>query len=412
VEVRDTTGEELPAWVALNRRAFLDPRRSDEADLALRRRRFAGHRLSGAYEGGRVIGTFRSWDVDLPVPGAVLRASAISSVSVSAAHRRRGVLTAMMSRDLRQSAERGTPLAVLLAAEAPIYGRFGFGAADEICRWTLDADAAAWREDPVREGRITLELVEDADLRPVAPDVHARAAAELPGAVERTDLWWDTTLGLEQVPGDDPAKLRPALLARDPGGQAVGYARYSVAESWKHRRATGTLTVTDLAATSADAHLALWRALAETDWVATVVADDRPPHDPLPWLLADRRAAAQEDRGDFTWVRLLDVPAALAGRRYAVPGAAVLDVVDPAGLAGCRVRLEAGADGAATAEATRAAPDVVLGVDALGAAYLGQVPLAVLHGAGLVQERTPGAVAALTAVLAWAPRRSPGLTWF
>jgi predicted acetyltransferase len=91
-------------------------------------------------------------------------------------------------------------------------------------------------------------------------------------------------------------------------------------------------------------------------------------------------------------VRLLDLPGALAARRYPVEGSLVLEVTDalrPRNQG--RFRLEGGPDGAACAPVS-ADPDLALDVADLGAAYLGGVSLASLARAERVAELTPGAL--------------------
>jgi hypothetical protein len=55
---------------------------------------------------------------------------------------------------------------------------------------------------------------------------------------------------------------------------------------------------------------------------------------------------SQQYSGDDTWVRLLDVPAALCARGYATPGSVVLEVVDDSvgGYAAGRYLFDAGPD--------------------------------------------------------------------
>src|SRR5439155_12478824 len=118
----------------------------------------------------------------------------------------------------------------------------------------------------------------------------------------------------------------------------------------------------------------------------------RPVDGPLSWLLTDARHAQPSARADFLWLRPLDVAALLSTRSYPVPGRLVLEVVDGAGLAGGRFAVEAGPDGA-TCAPTGAAPDLTLGVAALGSVYLGGHPVRTLAAAGLVDEHTAGAVA-------------------
>lgn len=414
LEVREMRPDEHEQWVVLGRRGFLEARRPSPEGVDVRRRALDGHRRRVAVDGaGRVVSTFRSYGVDLPVPGGAVVGEAISSVVVAPTHRRQGLLTRQMTTDLRQARERGDALAVLIASEAPIYGRFGFGAATEGCRWTVDARDARFRTDPVREGLVDVELCEDADLLGVVPALHDRLAAASPGATPRDGLWWRTALGVEDDgSGDDPLLQRPAVLARDAAGEVVGALSYRAVETSDGRRGTTRAEVLDLLADGPAATTALWRFLAELDLVVAATAGNRSPHEPLEHLLVDPRAAVQTERDDFHWVRLLDVPAALAARRYALPGSVVLEVVDDLGLSGGRWRLVAGEDGVGRAEVTGSEPDVVLPVAVLGAAYLGQVPLAGHVAAGRVDERTPGAARRLGALL-WDPSTAVlGRTWF
>jgi predicted acetyltransferase len=98
--------------------------------------------------------------------------------------------------------------------------------------------------------------------------------------------------------------------------------------------------------------------------------------------------------GESLWVRVLDAPAALTARTYDVTGRLVFDVVDlfrPDGAAAGRFELEAGSDGA-EARRTDAEPDLVLDVNELGGILLGGVRASTLARAGLIEERTPGAL--------------------
>ncbi len=421
-------------------RAFQAGRRSTEEDLAPRRALFERSRLSGVVDRDRLVATFRTWDAPVTVPGASVVTDMISGVTVDPTRRRRGLLTAMMLRDLRRAREAGTVMVMLVASEAPIYGRFGFGHALGSVDWRVDQPAPVSRWLPPGTDDVEVDLVEDADLVAVAPAVYAAAAMGQPGAIAVPAERWGITLGAVDVPGEDAARLRPALVARL-GDEVVGYARYQLPEGFDSGRYTSELAVADLAATTPAALAALWRQLLGIDLVATVKAVDRPRGDLLPELLADRRRAQQVGQADAYWVRLLDVPAALAARRFSAPVDVVVDVADPLGLSGGRWRVRAdpagesapggrsgdggtrgaGSEGTGTAAgeglpaevtASTASPDVELDVAALSAAYLGETPLVRLHATGRVVERTPGAVRRLGAALAWEPTTAPTLHGF
>jgi predicted acetyltransferase len=117
--------------------------------------------------------------------------------------------------------------------------------------------------------------------------------------------------------------------------------------------------------------------------------------EPLRWLLADSRAFTVTGMGDWLWVRLLDVPRALAGRTYSTAGDVVLEVTDtfptPSTV---RFALRAGEVGSRNADctATTGPADLALEADGLAAAYLGGVSFVALAAAGRVRELRTGAV--------------------
>src|SRR5205807_506491 len=82
--------------------------------------------------------TFRSFATPLTVPGGEVAADAITNITVSPTHRRRRLLSTMIEADLAAAAERGDPVAILVASEWPIYGRYGFGPAADIADYEVD----------------------------------------------------------------------------------------------------------------------------------------------------------------------------------------------------------------------------------------------------------------------------------
>jgi predicted acetyltransferase len=130
------------------------------------------------------------------------------------------------------------------------------------------------------------------------------------------------------------------------------------------------------------------------DWVTEVQAHVRSVDEDLRPLLVNGRTARQADRSDHMWVRLLDVPGALEARTYEVPVQVVLDVHDPYLERGGRFLLDGRPEGASCSPTDRE-PDVSLGIDVLGAAYLGGAALEPYLLAGRIEEHTDGAVAAL-----------------
>jgi predicted acetyltransferase len=397
VETRPIERDELDAWEASVRVGFHLPELAPD-DARARAAHFAGEidfaRTWGAFDGGRVVATFRSFATELTVPGGHVAADALTNVTVAPTHRRRGLLSTLMRDDLAAARDRGEAVAILIASEWPIYGRYGFGPATDIVEIELDARAAHFAVPG--DGEVT--LVGPDELRPAAPEIYDAHRRATPGAIERSGPWWDRRLGL--VEAFDAEPMRRYVLARGADGAPSGLLVYSVESRWESWRPDGTLTVDELFALDAATAARLWRVCAEVDLMVRVRADQRAPHDPLPLLLTDARAVRQRYRTDFLWVRPLDVRAALEARRYACEDALVLEVDDPLGLAAGRFALEGSPDGARCTP-TGAPPDLVLRCGALGAAYLGGASLVTLEAAGWLREERPGALARADAMLGW-----------
>jgi predicted acetyltransferase len=267
MDIRPVTAGELPAFLRTTEAAFHED--VDDDDLDMLAELFEPARSLAALDGDAIVATTGIYTRELTVPGAALRVAGVSLVGVLPTHRRRGLLNALMRRQLDDVRAAGEPVAALWASEAAIYGRYGYGRAAR----------------------------------------HATATLRTEGA-----------------------RLAPGVPAA--GGRMV------------------------LLEVSAN-----------------------------------------------LWIRLVDVPAALAARTYAAPLDVVLEVDD----AFCpwnagRHRLAA-MDGRAACERTDAAADLALSAADLGAAYLGGTRLAALHAIGRVRELRPGAVE--RASLAFGTAREP-----
>jgi len=388
VVVRTITDDEVPAYTAAVSRGFNKLHRAE--DVAFYRPRIDPGRTYGVFDGDAIVGTARSFPTPLTVPGPCeLTVAAVSNVTVHATHRRRGILTEMMRRQLDEVAGRGEPAAILIASEAPIYGRFGYGAASENLRLEIDTRQLRFTSAPPK-GRVW--YVEPAELRSIGPEVYERFRGAQVGAIARDGAWWDATTGIAPRPGSDP----PAFIAvfEEPDGAHTGFVHYAITPQWEARRPASTVVVRDLVTVTDAAYGALWRLVASVDLTVHVTAVDRPAREPLRSLVEDRRHVQEAERNDFLWARLLDVPAVLSSRRYRVDDRIVIEVVDefrPA--SGGRFALDAGPSGAACAPTSQPA-DLTLTQSDLGGCVLAAMPLWPAAAAGRVSEHRAGAVAA------------------
>jgi predicted acetyltransferase len=408
--VRPVTREELPAWFAAFGSAFYIWASDPQGMADFRGPRMDLERTLGAFDGETMVGTYRSFPTRLTVPGgARVAASAVSAVSVKPTHRRQGILTRMIERDLRAAAARGEIVSILIAAEWPIYGRFGFGPATWQAKWTLHPRGATFLRAPV--GRV--EVVDAATARQLVPAIYERYAAGQPGEIERQDHRWDVELGVVTPPGQTPWKGQ-FLIHRDDAGEPDGYARFHGEENWVDMFPEHRMLVDELHGVTEAADVDLWRHLAQMDLTGSIAAEVRREREPVQWLLADARMARVSGRADFLWLRVLDVEGALVSRRYERDGSLVLQVDDQLagqpGPAVGRYRLEV-SDGVATCRRTDAAADVTLDARLLGAAYLGGTRLVDAARAGGAAEQRAGALAQADALFATAAEPWCS-TWF
>ena len=130
--IHPVAAAEIPGWHATLASTFLhDPAGEDAASWdAMLARTWDPHRAWGVRDRDRWVATLYTLDRTLTVPGLdgateIVRADALTAVTVAATHRRRGLLTQMLDRSLAAARERGDPVSILIAAEWPIYGRCG-----------------------------------------------------------------------------------------------------------------------------------------------------------------------------------------------------------------------------------------------------------------------------------------------
>lgn len=363
-------------------------------------------RAIAAYDGDRIVGTAGAFSFELTVPGGVLPAAGVTLVGVHATHRRRGILRRMMTTQLEQVRDRGEPLAILWASEGAIYQRFGYGLGSMRMGVSVERHRSAFRLPHAPAGSI--RFVELDDAKRLLPPIHDALLPHRPGFFNRTPAFWDAEFF------HDPEHRRggggPAwyILHEAADGTADGYARYRIRDQWDDTGSKSAVVVSELLATTPGAHLDLWRFLLDIDLMSRVEVWNLAPDDPILLVMADPRALAATI-GDALWVRVVDVPAALAGRSYRADGRVVIEVADEVMPANAGRWLLTVADGSAEATSTTDAPDIACDITDLGAAYLGAFTFAQLADAGRVRGTASGGLAAADALFRtdrapWCPR--------
>lgn len=352
-------------------------------------------RWIAAFDGEQVVGGADSYSSWLVVPGGRRsRQAAVTHVGVLPTHTRRGIVTELLTRQLRRAYEDGEVLASLRASEGTIYERFGYGVASRTTSLEVDRARARLRALPVTPGS-RLRLVAHADRWPAVQHVQARA--NWVGAIHRPDGWW-----LAQQARAVTAPGPTYAVVHSTGGVDDGYAIYRPDQPgtwWPGDRRR--LVVDEFMALTPTARAGLLRHFVELDLPDVVHFASVALDAPVTHQLTDPRAVRWGSPRDETWLRLVDVPGALAERSFAEAEpvrVAVTDTVLPQNEGTYEVS-------AAGVCRTDEAADLVVDVSVLGAVHLGDARWWQLAEAGRVEQRTSGAVARADRL--WAATRLP-----
>jgi predicted acetyltransferase len=353
-------------------------------------------RTFAAFDDGRIVGCAGAFTFESVTPGeGRVGTAGVTMVGVLPTHRRRGILTELMARLLRQAAERGEPMATLLASEGQIYGRFGYGLAEIGQNYDIALERVRWAPRTLPVGRT--RLLPPAEARPLMRAVYERFASWRPAAVWPTDRQFEWIFS--DIAKDDEKEF--FVVHEDEHGLPDAYAIYRIKHEWPRGLPSLELKVRAFVACTPEASASMWRYLFDIDLVSRIKAYARPLDDPLTWQMAEPRALRAE-LDDMLYARPVDVATALAARGFAADGRLRIDVHDefwPKNTGTYELRVE---EGSATCERTSADADVACSVHAIGSTYFGGASWGTLARAGRVEERTEGSIGRADAMFATA----------
>jgi len=340
-------------------------------------------RTVGAFVDGQLVGTADAVTSGLTLPGgAVVGHAAVTHIGVLPSFTRKGIATELVHHQLRDIAARGEVVATLRASEATIYGRYGYGVASSSQSVEVLTARAALRPDVGSGGAV--RLIDAAQAWDVLPRIYAENRPSRPGTIDRPAVWWH---GLRLRTESTSGASYVAVYGK-PGAES-GFARYHPVDTqtWfvSDQR---TIVVEDFFAPNPDAYLGLLRFLLGLDLIDRVMFWMLPVDDPLPWLLADRRAARVTAVHDETWLRIVDVRQALSLRRYVGDGAVTIAVNDPLLSKNSATHTIARSG----VESTSRRPDLSVGIEGLGAVLLGGTTWHSLAAGGLARAEEPAAL--------------------
>lgn len=384
-EIRPVPAADMRRWFEAVMVAFGED--VNEEQWALDQKLLEPDRVLGAYVDGAVVGGGAAFTFRMTVPGGgQVPTAGVTMVGMMPTHRRQGLLRQLMARQLSDARTSGEALAALWASEGSIYQRFGYGLGSLNGTVDIERSRAVFRKPVSVQGSVQLR-----DAPAAKPDlmaVYDVVRAATPGFYERSSDWWDLLLADPEFRRQGASKRYHAVATRD--GRAVGYALYRIKSEWTDTGPANTLIVVELLGIDAQATQQLWSYVFGVDLMSRIRSRLGPADHPLLLLVAEPRRL-QLRVSDGLWLRVIDVPAALAGRRYAADGSIVLDVTDEfmPEVAG-RWRLTV-SDGRGRAEPTTDPADLLLEINDLGAVYLGAFSFASLGRAGRTAELSSGA---------------------
>ena len=341
-------------------------------------------RVFAAFDGDQIVGGCGAYPLELTIPGGRLPCAGVTVVGVLPTHRRQGVMTRLMRSTHRDVRERGEPLAGLWASEETIYGRYGYGLATVCLQIRGDREGIGLRAGlPDREGRV--RMVDHEEALVAFPRIYERVRRSQVGSLRRSRDWWEI-----RKLDDDPERrrgggpLNRVLLELD--GEPAGYALYRVVAIRERDEWRQTVRVIEAVGVDPRATREIWRFLLSIDWMNELEVWFLPLDHPLLQIVAHVNELHAR-LGDGLWLRLMDVPTALAARSYATDGRVTIEVAsDPI------VRENVGTwtiEGGSAQRSTRRA-DVRLDIQALAAVFLGGTTLTQLAAAERVEEVARG----------------------
>ncbi len=359
----------------------------------------ADQRFAAEVEGADTTtypGIYGVFPLDLALPAGdderrMVPCAGLTWVGVHPDHRRRGILTAMLRHHFEQVRDTpGVHVSALHASEPAIYGRHGYGLASLELEVSLSRGAtltAPGLDDAAGAVTTRMATITDGGMPQLLRDLHLAYAES--GAVVGALGYYERIVVELPEHTRDKEPWRVLFARRD--GRDVGFAFFRRTAKWERARPSGDVEVYLVVGEPAT-RLALLRRLLDLDLIGTVKLRTVSQDDPVLTWAGGPRSTSGIETYDSLWVRLVDLPEALAARTWSAACDVVVEVADRAAPWNEGTwRIRAGSDGAAVAERTTDDADLRLPVEALGSAYLGGGNLVGLARAGQIVEARPGA---------------------
>ena len=390
-EIRSIKKNEVEDFLRTCMTAFSSD--APEHFLKSRMRLVEPERSIAVFDEDAMVGSAGAFRFNMTVPGSELPVAGVTLVGVLPTHRRRGILRALMKKQLEDCHRWGEPVAILWASEGAIYPHFGYGVASWHGDIEIDSTRARMANPVPPRGRT--RLLSDEETLKVIPDVYERVRVQTPGMFTRDQTWWETHRLLDpEEDRDGGGPMLKAVLEID--GRAEAYCLYRVKPGWgDDGNHDSTLFVEEVMGTTPEATREIWEFIFGVDLVARIKYHFIEIDTPLRFMMGHVRPLRMR-MADALFLRVVDVKPALEARTYATAGTLVFSLDDSlcpwnAGT----WKLEVSEDGRASV--TRSEEDAEIGLRAsdLGAVYLGGIRFTeLLRGLQITELKEGSAVRA------------------
>jgi predicted acetyltransferase len=343
IEIRQPTDDEFGPLCRVDGRAFGFAYTDEEVEKQRPWHDMTRFRI--AVDAGRIVSVAGSYAKEVTLPGgSTVPMGGVTWVSTAATHRRQGLARRVIDAVHADIDDRGEPLAALTASEGGIYENLGYGVASTTRVTSIDTRQARLRRE-YELASTGVRYLEDDEAAATITKIWERYRRTRVGElqVDRAERQFFIDLESKPVEGMSAALY---LAHRD------GFASYRVTMNWNDGHPAHSMRVTQLAAVTPEAHLALWQTLLRVDLVGSITSRQLPIDDSLPYLLDNPRVVRTTELNDGIWLNARDIPTCFGARTYRTEDRLVVEAD------GKRWQIEGGPDGAGC-KPVRTKPDLV-----------------------------------------------------
>ena len=295
-----------------------------------------------AFIDGQMASMFTNIPFTMRAQGNPMRLAGVSTIGTQPEFRRRGLVRRIHTEAFARMRDAGQPMAALWASQAAIYQRYGYAIASMQRHYTVDTADIGFFDG--NDGSYDVRRVGADDAYDVAKKLYIEFIDDRMCYLHRAKALWSQN-AFEETEADGPIWT---AVAYDDAGTPRGYVIYTLrAGKVTHRARAQEIRIRDLVWLDQEAYRSIWSFIKSHDLVGRVFWHAAPVDDPAYELFVEPRMLHTED-AEGTWFRLVDIPAALAGRGYHHEGSLdiTIDGDDIADWNNGHFRLDVSPDGA------------------------------------------------------------------